>query len=336
MDGDDNAAEVLRSYLAGDPSRLTTVLTDPARARAVASDAAPGDSALRNALIAVSQLRATRVLSDPASPVQVLRSLVSRLEQEQGIGAGPAQRAITVWIAAIRDRSVDDVRRLIRDGTPSPLEETRLPEERPHDRRVPRRSVGYVAAAVLGASIIVGLLIVIVHPFSTGETSSPPSTTPATTPPSSTTTSTPPPSTPPPTVQLSDFFTGISPACRDSTADWPGVNTFDATQVIGCNFPGFIVDFHRWPTATAMHTYEIVSYQEYQDETVRNTNWRTSEGRPAGDFFIWPVSGGFEVLWTVDDVWMSGRMFAPVDSADAAEQLWKTSDGVKMDESYLR
>jgi hypothetical protein len=135
---------------------------------------------------------------------------------------------------------------------------------------------------------------------------------------------------------LRQVFTGIAGnRCNDTTGSWPGVDDFDAKLVIGCDFPKYKADFHQWLNGSEMRRYESSSYRSLRSATKRNTHWRTDDGRIGGDYYVFEVNGGYELLWTIDELLMSGRMFAAVDDFHAIEKLWASDAGVRMDKQYL-
>jgi hypothetical protein len=136
---------------------------------------------------------------------------------------------------------------------------------------------------------------------------------------------------------LRDIFTGINDeVCNDTTLTWPGVEDYDAVQVIGCDFKGYVADFHQWPSVAEMQRYARDARRTFADGTEVSTNWRLeTDGEVGGAFYIWSVQGGYEVLWTVNDASLSGRMFAKVDTADEIQALWEKRPGVRMETSLL-
>ncbi len=212
-----------------------------------------------------------------------------------------------------------------------------------------------VVGAVVSLVLVIGGVVVLqllgsddpdadaaTDPASSG-TSAPPSS-PASSPSGSTTAATPiaspavsaPPSPTAPTEParpgLRDVFTGINDTvCNDTTLTWPGVEVYDAVQVMGCDFKGYIVDFHQWPSVAEMQRFARDARREYAAETEVSTNWRLeTDGEVGGAFYIWSVQGGYELLWTVNDAWLSARMFARVDTADEIQSLWEDRPGVRM------
>lgn len=92
---------MLRGYLGAHPGNPVSLLRDPHRMESLAADLAPGDPALRNALVAVSRENAERLFVAPAPPgPDAFWSLVVQLEQRQGIAGPAAVRAVVLLAAA--------------------------------------------------------------------------------------------------------------------------------------------------------------------------------------------------------------------------------------------
>ncbi len=101
MSDDQQVADALRRYLAADHGTSERVLSDSATARALAGDVAAHDPALRNALVGLFAMGATRVAARSPAP-ESLHALVSRLETEHGISERAGARAVAVLVAAFR------------------------------------------------------------------------------------------------------------------------------------------------------------------------------------------------------------------------------------------
>jgi len=87
----------MSAHLAQDPANGARLLEDPVRMRAVAADLAASDPPLRNALVALVDLRIARSFLGDSAPSSGIRAHVAaRLVDEQGIRSDVAARVVAL------------------------------------------------------------------------------------------------------------------------------------------------------------------------------------------------------------------------------------------------
>lgn len=159
MGDDQQVADLLGEHLSADPANASLLWSDPSRARAVVADIAPGDPALRNAMAALTSFNLARTLGSGMASVEMLRSLISRLESEQGIRLDVAERAVAVVTAAFQPQLVRDVVSRLRStdphpkAVPDPQPNVALPPHVPHRLSRPVVIVGAVLVLLCGLGI---------------------------------------------------------------------------------------------------------------------------------------------------------------------------------------
>jgi hypothetical protein len=176
----------LRAYVAQAPENGTLLLTGSSRARAIISDAAPADKALRNALVCLldPDLRAGHTLQSATATARSLKVLSSRLELSQGISGSIAERAVQVMAAVFGTAQPTEAAPQPVDGVASDETEQRQPVqsadppadagfgppsdqiEQPDRRRPPQRRGAVFrnrvwGLAALGAGLVTGSFTVL-------------------------------------------------------------------------------------------------------------------------------------------------------------------------------